>query len=128
MKRLGLIFFILSSALLYTGCTSTGFLMAKASVILFSETYPPKDTDAKIDIYLTLRPSQEYIEFAQIKCKTHNDKWSFEQITKKAREIGADGVIIIGVAGSSGVGTPLGNSTYVVSEPYGITAIAIKYK
>ena len=35
---------------------------------------------------------------------------------------------IIGKAVSSGVGVPMGASTYVVSEEYGMTAVAIKYK
>jgi hypothetical protein len=127
MKRIGLIFFILISAFLFTKCASTGFLMAKAKVTLLGDTYPPKDAEAKIDVFITKKPIQEYIEFAQITCKDTNDKWSLEQITKKAREIGADGIIIIGKAGSSGVGIPIGYSTYVVSEEYGMTAIAIKY-
>ena len=50
------------------------------------------------------------------------------EVLKKAREIGADGIILVGNAGSSGIGVPLGYSTYVLSEDYGITAIAIKYK
>lgn len=102
--------------------------MAKAKVYLFGDSYPPKSEDAKIDIYMTNKPTQEYVEFAQITCRDTNDKWSLKQIAKKAREIGADGVIIIGKAGASGVGVPIGTSTYVVSEEYGMTAIAIKYK
>ncbi len=42
---------------------------------------------------MTNKPAVEYIEFAQITCKDTNDKWSLEQITKKAREIGADAII-----------------------------------
>jgi hypothetical protein len=102
--------------------------MAKAKVTLFGDSYPPKNEDAKIDVYMTNKPTQEYVEFAQITCRDTNDKWSLEQITKKAREIGADGIIIIGKAGASGVGIPMGNLAYVVSEEYGMNAVAIKYK
>ena len=77
---------------------------------------------------MTNKPTQEYEEFAQITFGDTNDKWSLEQITKKAREIGSDGINIIGKAGTSGVGIPMGTSTYVVSEEYGMTAVAIKYK
>lgn len=128
MKKIGLIFCLLTSLLILTRCASTGFLMAKPKVTLFGETYPPKDEGTKIDIFMTNKPTQEYIEFAKITCKDTNDKWSLKQITKKALEIGADGIIIIGKAGATGVGIPMGNSTYVVSEEYGMTAIAIKYK
>jgi hypothetical protein len=128
MKKIGLIFCLLTSLLILTRCASTGFLMAKPKVTLFGETYPTKDEGTKIDIFMTNKPTQEYIEFAKITCKDTNDKWSLEQITKKALEIGADGIIIIGKAGATGVGIPMGYSTYVVSEEYGMTAIAIKYK
>jgi hypothetical protein len=128
MKKIELIFYLLISLLLLAGCASTGFLMAKPKVTLLGETYPPKDEGAKIDVFMTNKPAQEYIEFAQITCKDTNDNWSLEQITKKAREIGADAIIIVGKAGSAGVGIPMGYSTYVVSEAYGLTAIAIKYK
>ena len=128
MKRFGFIIFLIVSVLLFSRCASTGFLMAKAKVTLFGDTYPPKDEEAKIDLYMTNKPTQEYLEFAQITCGDTNDEWSLEQITKKSREIGADGIIMIGKAGTSGIGIPMGTSTYVVSEEYGMTAIAIKYK
>lgn len=102
--------------------------MAKAKVTMFGDAYSSKDAGEKIDVYITNRPTQEYIEIAKITCADTNDKWSLDQITKKAREIGADAVIIVGKAGSTGVGVPMGYSTYVVSEEYGMTAIAIKYK
>lgn len=128
MKRFGFIIYLLISALIVSSCASTGFLMAKAKVTLFGDSYPPKNEDAKIDVYMTNKPKQEYVEFAQITCRDTNDKWSLEQITKKARKIGADGIIIIGKAGASGVGIPMGNLAYVVSEEYGMNAVAIKYK
>jgi hypothetical protein len=128
MYKIRFIILLFVSILLFPGCASTGFLMAKAKVTLFSDAYTAKDETAKIDVYMTNKPTQQYLEFAQITCRDTNDKWSLEQITKKAREIGADGIIIIGKAGSSGVGIPMGSSTYVVSEEYGMTAIAIKYK
>lgn len=128
IKKICLFILIIGSLLFFTRCASTGFLMAKAKVTLFGDSYPPKDDDEKIDLYITNKPVQEYIEFAQISCRDTDDKWSIEQITKKAREIGADGIIIIGKAGSSGVGIPMGTSTYVVSQEFGMTAVAIKYK
>ncbi|WP_206170458.1 hypothetical protein [Flagellimonas maritima] len=102
--------------------------MAKAKVTHFGDSYPPKEEDSKIDVYVTNKPTQEYTEFAQITCGDTNDQWSLEQITRKAREIGADGIIIIGKVGSSGVGVPIGTSTYVVNEEYGMTAVEIRYK
>jgi hypothetical protein len=128
MKKIGLFFCLLFSLLFLSRCASNGFLMSKPKVTLFGETYPPKDEVSKIDVFITSKPTQEYIEFAKIVCIDTNDKWNLVQITKKAREIGADGIIIVGKAGATGVGIPIGHSTYLVSEEYGMTTIAIKYK
>lgn len=129
LKLIVLLILTVSLLLTFTQCASTGFLMAKPKATMFGNvSYPPKGETAIIDIYMTVMPTQEYIEFAKITCGDTNDKWCLEQIQKKSREIGADGVIIIGKSGSYGVGIPMGYSTYVVSEEYGMTAIAIKYK
>ncbi|KXK40156.1 MAG: hypothetical protein J5I52_10605 [Saprospiraceae bacterium] len=74
------------------------------------------------------KPTQKYIEFAQITCGDTHGKWSLVQITKKVYEIGVDRIIIIGNAETSSIGIPIGTSTYVVCEGYGMTAGAIKYK
>jgi hypothetical protein len=128
MRRISLIFYLFALMLMFSQCASTGFLVAKAKVNLFGEKYQPKGVGEKIDIFITNKPDQDYTEFALITCKDTNDKWSLDQILKKAGEIGADAVIIIGKASSGGVGIPIGYSTYVVSEAYGMTAVAIKYK
>ena len=115
---------ILVLTLILYGCASNGFLMARPKVTLFGASYPAKEENGKIDVFITTKPTQEYIEFAQITCNDTNDEWSMKQILKKAREIGADGIIIIGKTGSYGTV----NSGVVVSQQYGIAAIAIKYK
>jgi len=128
MKKFGLLFFFFVSFLFFFGCASTGFLMAKPKVTMFGNTYPPKAKNETIDFYLTDKPTREYIEFAKITVGDTNDQWCMEQIQKKAREIGADAVVIIGKVGSSGMGVPAGEFTTVVSKDYGMSAVAIKYK
>jgi len=110
------------------GCASTGFLMAKPKVTLYGQTYPAKDPDEQVDVFNTYKPDREYTEIAQITCGDTDDSWSMKQILIKAREIGADAIIITGRSGSYGVGVPIGNMAYAVAEGYGISAIAIKYK
>jgi len=102
--------------------------MAKPQVSMYSAPYPPKAQYDRIDVYQTSLPTRAYSEIALIKCGDTDDQWNMNQILKRAREIGADGVIVVGRAGSYGVGIPVGNMAYAVSEGYGITAIAIKYK
>ena len=65
MRRYRLIIYLLVSALIISGCASTGFLMAKAKVTLFGESYPAKSEDAKIDVYMTNKPIQEYVVSAR---------------------------------------------------------------
>jgi hypothetical protein len=102
--------------------------MAKAKVNMYTEPYPPKSFNAPLDIYRTQKPEQDYVEIAEISCSDSNDDWNLEQIQIKAREIGADAIIIVGDAGSYGVGVPVGNTmVYGGSQGYGITAVAIKY-
>jgi hypothetical protein len=113
--------------LFITACASTGFLMAKPKVTVYGNVYPSK-IDDKIDVYNTSRPNVEYIEIAQISCGDTDDEWNMKQIQMKAREMGADGIMITGRSGSYGVGVPIGNMSYATAEGYGITAIAIKYK
>lgn len=122
MKKNGLTFYFFVLMLLFYGCASS-------KVVMFSNaTYPSREANATIDIYVTALPTKEYIELAKITCNDTDDKWNMQQIQTKAREIGADAIILVGKAGSYGVGIPIGYSAYVVSEEYGITAIAIKYK
>lgn len=109
------------------GCASTGFLMAKPVVTVFGQTYLAKTADAKVDVFSTTKPDRKYTEIAQIKCGDTDDTWNIGQILMKAREIGADAIIITGKSGSYGVGVPIGNMTYATEEGYGISAIAIKY-
>ena len=116
------------SILLVASCASTGFLMAKPKVTLYGRIYPSKDIDTKIDVYNTTKPNVQYLEIAQISCGDTEDDWNMKQILMKAREVGADGIIITGRSGSYGMGVPIGNLAFAVAEGYGITAIAIKYK
>ncbi len=125
-KSRGIFILIVTCSLI--GCASTGFLMAKPRVVSFINTFDAKESGSIVDVYLTTKPEKEYIEIAQISCSDTDDSWNLEQILLKAREIGADAIIIIGKAGELGAGVPIGNMTYVSTREYGITAIAIKYK
>lgn len=127
MKYRTLFTLMLAIAIL-PACASTGFLMAKPKVTPFGQTYSAKRPDEKVDVYNTSRPDREYVEIARISCGDTDDSWNMKQILTKAREIGADAIIITGRSGSYGVGVPIGNTAFVTAEGYGMTAVAIKYK
>ena len=85
--------------------------MAKAKITMINEPYPAKEENANIEVYITNPPSAPYIELAQITCDDTEDDWCLKQIKIKAREIGADGITILGKSASGGVGFPIGNMT-----------------
>jgi len=101
--------------------------MAKPKVTLYTNPYPPKKINSTIDVYRTTLPDCKYIEIAKISCGDTDDNWNMKQILIKAREIGADGIIIVGRTGSIAVAVPVDKMTYAVDQGYGITAIAIVY-
>ena len=103
--------------------------MASPEVTMLKESHPPKQTTDHIDVFYTKPPDKPYDEIAKIKIGDTEDDWNLKQIKIKAREIGADGVIIIGRVGSYGYGTTVGTTAIIgAGEGYGMVAIAIVYK
>jgi hypothetical protein len=98
--------------ILFCGC---------ASVTMYHEAFPPKAASEQIDIYRTQTPNREYIEIAQI---SFDDGFSAQDdlntVVKKAKEIGADAIIITG-------GSRIKYNGSSAHED-GVKAIAIKYK
>ena len=127
---------LLFVATCFLGCASNGFLMAKPELTLFKEGYAPRATNAEVDVHYSKAPNVEYDEIALISVGDTDDKWSLEQIKIKAREVGADAVIITGRVGSFAVAS--GNAVnsevtssvtgIAVGKGYGLEAIAIKYR
>jgi hypothetical protein len=110
--------------------------MAQPEVMMLREASDPKSPTEHIDVFYTKKPDGSYEEIAKIEVGDTDDNWNMEQIKIKAREIGADGVIIIGRVGSYvyGRGTGRGYGSFATGttigfdEGYGLVAIAIKYK
>lgn len=87
-----------------------------------------KAKNAKIDIYRALKPKSKYSETGELTCPDTDEAWVLKQVLIKAREIGADGIIIFGGAGDYGVGVPVGGTiVQSASKSDDIRAVAIKY-
>lgn len=112
-KILALLIIIVS----FTSC-------ATPNIIMYHKPYPPKSINDNIDIFHTSIPNREYVEIAQITCNDTDENWNISQIKIKAKELGADALIIVG---KSDVYTDY-IGYCAVSTPIGIKAIAIKYK
>jgi|GEM_PF-728660 len=121
------VLFLICSAVLY-GCAS-------ARVTMLTPAYTPKDVNANIDIYQTKPPEKKYKEIALIKCGDTRDDRNLKQILLKAREIGADGIILVGRVGTQSFGPMSGavvgniffGSGLSIGRGYGLEAVAIKY-
>lgn len=122
------ILLVVASLVVSGGCASTGFMMARPKVTLYGTPLPPKSRTTPIEVFETQKPERPYREVARIEVRDTNDRWSLEQIQKKAREVGADGIIITGRSGRVGAGTPIGSGTYAASRDYGMIAVAFVYR
>lgn len=115
-------YLVVLASLVFVGC------MATPKVVLYGDTYPGKPTDARIDVYNTNKPERPFVEIGQISCGDTDDDWNMKQILIKAREVGADAVIVTGRSGAYGMGTPVGNMIVGAGEGYGLAAVAIRYR
>lgn len=102
--------------------------MSMAVLVLDGQPYPAKIDSVQIDVYRSIKPSKAYIEVGEISCKDTNKEWALNQLKIKAREIGADGLIILGPGATSSGGCLVGNVVVSSSESHGYNAIAIRYK
>ncbi len=118
MKIKKMLFAFAMSAMLFTSCVT---------VTMVGDAYPERSEDAKIDVYITKEPTQEYTEIAILKCSSIGDESSMESIKTKARKLGADGLIVIGAAETSGVGGSAGHIGVYSSSESGFKVVAIKY-
>lgn len=98
--------------------------MGKPQVTVFTRTYPAKERSAPVEVFVTSKPSKPYEEIAQIKVNGLNDNRNLEDLRRTAREIGADGLILL----PREKAYTLENATVSESVQYGYTAIAIRYK
>ncbi|TKB64005.1 MAG: hypothetical protein E8D47_12205 [Nitrospira sp.] len=102
--------------------------MAEPKVTMYGERFPPKAITESVEVFQTIQPKRDYVEIARIECGDTDDTYNMEQLLLKAKEIGADGLIIIGRSGTLGMAVPIGNLAFGVGEGYGMAAIAIKYR
>jgi hypothetical protein len=114
------------SSIRYLRCS---FRLRNCRIYCLPEVFQPKPSDAKVDVYHTVLPKLEYVEIGMISCSDTDDNWNIKQVVKKALEIGADAIIILGRVGTYGAGIPVGNTmVYGADEGYGIRSVAIRYK
>jgi len=117
MKYL-IIFFI---ALSYYGCSPSVNFMRYSD-----DAYPPTNS---IEVLRNKPAEKEYVELGELslRIKKSNQEEAVIQLKEKAKEIGADAIIILGEESEGSVIVPIGN-LYASVDRKSIKAIAIKYK
>jgi hypothetical protein len=110
------------------GCASSGFLNPRPSVTLYGPALPSRDKGAEVEMFQTQRPERPYSEIARIETTHGDDAWGMKQILAKARELGADGVIVVGSTRKAVEQVPGAAQNMTVVRPYGISAIALRFR
>lgn len=89
------------------------------------QTFAPT---ARVDVFRTKVADRRYVELGElcIRVKRSTQETAVLHLTEKAREIGADGIILIGERPAGGVAAPVGQ--IVVAIPLReACAVAIRY-
>lgn len=105
---------------LIVGCAT----MAKPKVQVYQQHAPT----SQVDVWQTKAPDRPYTEIGRIEVGDTDDNYCMAQIVEQGKAMGADGVVIVGRAGSQAVAIPVGGMVYAQSGEYGLVAVAIKYK
>jgi len=112
---------IIFSSILFSGCSPSVNFMK-----YIEDTYPPTNS---VEVLRKKPVEKEYIELGELtlKIKKSNQEEAVLQLKEKAKEIGADAIIILGEESEGSVIIPIGN-LYASVDRKSIRAIAIKYK
>lgn len=117
MKHLT-VFFIL--IFFMVGCaptTPTVYVMRYTN-----EVYPPT---ANVEVLRTNPPDRQYVELGEIEINSKQDN-AVQYLVQKAKEMGADAIILMGEKNRGAVAVPIGQMVYAAPVTR-LWAIAIKY-
>lgn len=113
MKKLIPIVIIL---MIFISCSSVDYLRYTEQT--FQPTY-------EVEIFQTNLPEKDYIELGLLSVDTGKD--AIIDLKNKAKEIGANAIIILGEKNEGTVAVPIGNMAYGVPVNK-LQAVAIRYK
>ena len=118
MRKKIIIFFLL--IIFYSCSPSVNFMRYNEDI------YPPTNS---VEVLRSKPVSRDYIELGELslKIKKSNQNEAVLKLKEKAKEIGADAIILLGENSEGSVLVPVGNLYASVDMRY-IKAIAIKYK
>ncbi len=108
---MNIVVLLILTALFY-GCTAT--------TVMYREPFTAKPPTEQIEVYRMQQPSRSYIEIGEISFdQGYSAQNDLDTVIRKAREIGADAIIVTGGSRMKFHGTS--------AHADGVKAIAIKY-
>jgi len=111
-KLLSLLIFLT----IFISCSSVDFLRYT------DQTFEPT---VEVEVFHTIPPKKDYIELGLLSAEDGDDAVS--DLKNKAKEIGANAIIILGEKNKGTVAIPIGNMAYGVPVNE-LEAVAIRYK
>jgi hypothetical protein len=79
-----------------------------------------------VEVFSTKTPNREYVEVAELSVKATDDE-AIRALADKAKELGADAIILTGERTRSSAAVPVGGMLVAVPQKK-LFAVAIKYK
>lgn len=110
--------FLLIIALIFSGCTTP--VKVKKYV---TAAYPPTQ---HVEVLHTKAPNRDYVELGELTVKA-NDEEAIGHLTEKAKELGADAILLIGERQQGTIAMPVGQA-WVAIPAKRLTAVAIRYR
>lgn len=116
---------IILTLLLLTGCARTVKYMAYTG-----QKYPPSTS---VEVLRAKPISREFIELGELRLRisSRNEETAVLSLREKAKNIGADAIVILGESSGGAVAVPITsgqNAMYSVVNKRYLNALAIKYK
>jgi len=107
-------------------CLTTILVGCSPSVRVIRYNNKVYTTTTAVDVFRTKPPDRRYDEIGELEVKSKYDD-AVELLVEKAKEIGADAIILMGDRQSGALAVPIGELVYAKSIMK-LWAVAIKYK
>lgn len=109
--------FIIMSVIL-SGCT-TPVKVTRYTTAVFPPTH-------HVEVLHTKAPNRDYVELGELSVKA-NDEEAIKHLTEKAKELGADAILLLGERQQGSIAMPVGQMWMAIPAKR-LTAVAIRYQ
>lgn len=111
---------LLILALILGGCSTAPPVKVKRYT---TAVYPPTQ---HVEVLHTKAPNRDYVELGELSVKA-NDEEAIEYLVEKAKELGADAILLLGERQQGSIAMPIGQMWMAIPAKR-LTAVAIRYQ